>query len=211
MAWAKTLAAILLGHGTAPGPGADTAADGSPAGPPLLLDAGTRTFWSQGAVAPATLVETGAGPRAQESATRRISAMVAARESRPGPAGRPRGNPAFSEAVFVELMRARQYSRAFELLTTECQGRWGSVEAFAAEHAGGVLGRLQGVEVKEVRFLPEWTDPELLIEHREVAELDVEYSLLLGEGPIIVTRTVHLVAVAGKWRSVCYPQARPRL
>lgn len=178
--------------------------------PPLLLDAATRTFWSQGAVAPATLIETGAGPGDQPSAARRVSAMVAAHERRPRPAGRPRGNPAFSEAVFVELMRARQYSRAFQLLSADCQRTWGSVDAFASEHASGVLARLLGVEVKRVRYLPLWEDPERHVTHHDVAELDVEYALTHGEGTTVVPRTVHLVAADGKWRSVCYPHGEQR-
>lgn len=118
---------------------------------------------------------------------------------------RPRANPAFAEAVFVELMRAHQYRRAFELLSSDCRRAWGSPEVFAAAQAQGSMSRLRGVHVKAVRHLDEWTDAERGLTHREVAELDVEYALT-GAEPAAVSRVVHLVADSGKWRSLCYPQ-----
>src|SRR5579862_2751082 len=122
---------------------------------------------------------------------------------------RPRANPAFAEAVFVELMRAHQYRRAFDLLSTDCRRAWGSPEKFAAAQARGSMSRLRGVRVKAVRHLAEWTDAEGGRTHREVAELDVEYTMN-GAEPAVVTRVVHLVADAGKWRSLCYPQGTDR-
>ncbi len=122
---------------------------------------------------------------------------------------RPRANPAFAEAVFVELMRAHQYRRAFDLLSTDCRRAWGSPEEFAAAQARGSMSRLRGVRVKAVRHLAEWTDAEGGTTHREVAELDVEYTMT-GAEPAVVTRVVHLVADAGRWRSLCYPQGTDR-
>ena len=121
---------------------------------------------------------------------------------------RPRANPAFAEAVFVELMRAHQYRRAFDLLSTDCRRAWGSPEVFAAAQARGSMSRLLGVRVKAVRHLAEWTDTERGLTHRGVAELDVEYTMN-GAEPA-VNRVVHLVADAGKWRSLCYPQGTDR-
>ena len=122
---------------------------------------------------------------------------------------RPRANPAFAEAVFVELMRAHQYHRAFDLLSTDCRRAWGSAELFAAAQARGSMSRLRGVRVTAVRHLAEWTDVERGLTHLEVAELDVEYTMH-GTDPALVTRVVHLVADAGKWRSLCYPQGTDR-
>lgn len=122
---------------------------------------------------------------------------------------RPRANPAFAEAVFVELMRAHQYRRAFDLLSTDCRRAWGSPDEFAAAQARGSMSRLRGVRVKAVRHLAEWTDAERGTTHRGVAELDVEYTMN-GAEPAVVTRVVHLVADAGKWRSLCYPQGTDR-
>jgi len=119
--------------------------------------------------------------------------------------GRPRGNPAFSEALFVELMRAKQYRRAYAQLSVDCQLSWGSADAFAAAQGAGAMRRLHGVNVKEVRYLSEWKDPARGTVYREVAELDVEYAL--GErGPVtVLPRVVHLIADGGRWRSLCYP------
>jgi hypothetical protein len=122
---------------------------------------------------------------------------------------RPRANPAFAEAVFVELMRAHQYRRAFDLLSTDCRRAWGSPELFAAAQARGSMSRLRGVRVTAVRHLAEWTDIDRGMTHREVAELDVEYTMN-GAEPAAVTRVVHLVADGGKWRSLCYPQGTDR-
>ncbi|MBV8529376.1 MAG: hypothetical protein JOZ75_13780 [Candidatus Dormibacteraeota bacterium] len=121
---------------------------------------------------------------------------------------RPPANPAFAEAVFVELMRAHQYRRAFDLLSPDCRRVWGSAEEFAAAQARGSMSRLRGVHVRAVRHLAEWTDTERGVTHREVAELDVEYTMS-GAEPAIA-RVVHLVADAGKWRSLCYPQGTDR-
>jgi hypothetical protein len=122
---------------------------------------------------------------------------------------RPRANPAFAEAVFVELMRAHQYRRAFELLSADCRLAWGSPELFAAAQVRGSMSRLRGVRVKAVRHLDEWTDSERGLTHREVAELDVEYTMNGGD-PAVITRVVHMVADGGKWRSLCYPQGTDR-
>jgi hypothetical protein len=172
---------------------------------PLLVDGQSRTFWSRGAPASETLVEASAGGVVAATVGRRVSAMVAAQEGRDGgekaATRRPVADPAFSEAVFVELMRAGQYERAFGLLAPECQERWGSATAFTREQEG--LARLVGVEVHAVRYLPEWSDGER--SYRDVAELDAAYTLRSGHRSKTVPRTVHLVAVDGRWRSLCWP------
>lgn len=206
MAWVRTMAAALLGRvGAVPALPAAGAGEPPPEPAPLLLDATTRTFWSYGALAPATLVETSAGVGGGDSSARRVAALVRSQEDPPRPAGRPRANPAYSEAVFVEMMRARQYERAFKLLSDDCRRSWGSAERFAARHSSHALNHLLGVEVTEVRFLEEWTDPGGHTTHRDVAELDVRYSFARGAGTTSVERTVHLVGAAGRWRCICYP------
>jgi hypothetical protein len=118
---------------------------------------------------------------------------------------RPRGNPAFAEALFIELMRAHQYRRAFEQLSSECQQSWGSAEDFATAQGAGAMGRLRGVRVNDVRYLPEWTDPGRGATYQEVAELQVEYTIGERERATVLRRVVHLVPDAGRWRSLCYP------
>jgi hypothetical protein len=172
---------------------------------PHLVDSHTRTFWSHGAPAPATLVE---AERAEPTAlTRRASTLVADHERGLSSSGRPRSNPAFSEAVFVELMRARQYRRAFSLLSPECQQSWGTLEAFIAAQRIGALATLRGVKVNQVRHLAEWRDPDSGMVHAHAAEMDVEYTIGDESRTISLPRTVHLVAHRGAWRSLCYPTA----
>jgi hypothetical protein len=171
----------------------------------VLVDAATRTFWSRGADDPVTLVESDT-PAAARPLRDRVRAMVAAHDggSRRGNL-RPSGNPAFSEALFVELLRGGQHARAFALLAPDCQLRWGSVERFASAHGEGSLQRLDGVNVVAVRHLDQWVDPHHGDLHRQVAELDVEYRFDAGQRMVRLPRTVHLVAVEGRWRSLSYP------
>jgi hypothetical protein len=172
---------------------------------PHLVDAHTRTFWSRGAIAPATLVETDDASPALH--TRRAATLVADHERGIGESTRPRANPAFSEAVFVELMRARQYRRAYALLSPECQQSWGSLQAFIDAQRIGALVQLRGVRVNEVRQLDNWRDPDSGMVHEHAAELDVLYEMGDGTRSVNVARTVHLVAFGGGWRSLCYPTA----
>jgi hypothetical protein len=172
---------------------------------PHLVDSHTRTFWSHGATAAATLVE---AERADPGAPAgRASTLVADHERGLSDSDRPRANPAFSEAVFVELMRARQYRRAYTLLTPECQQSWGTLEAFIAAQRIGALATLRGVTVNRVRHLEHWRDPDSGMVHAHAAELDVEYTIGDASRTVSLPRTVHLVAHRGAWRSLCYPTA----
>jgi hypothetical protein len=155
-------------------------------------DSGTRAFW--------------AGSETANVTSRRAAALVDAHERGRAPLGsRPPGNPAFSEALFVELMRANQYRRAFSLLSEDCQLSWGSPEAFAEAQGASAMRRLRGVSVKEVRYLPEWTETSRGRTYHDVAELDVEYEVGDPEPVARIRRVVHLVAGGGRWRSICYP------
>ncbi len=165
----------------------------------------TRTFWSRGAIAPATLIE--AEESAPDLPARRAATLVADHERGTAGAHRPRANPAFSEAVFVELMRARQYRRAYALLSPECQQSWGSLQAFIDAQRIGALAQLRGVRVDEVRHLDNWRDPDSGMVHEHAVELDVQYDIGDGTRSVSVPRTVHLVAHRGGWRSLCYPTA----
>jgi hypothetical protein len=169
-----------------------------------LVDSHTRTFWAPGDAAAATLVETdGHG----EIPGQRVRQLLA--RDQPVRSGRPRGNPAFAEAVFVELMRARRYQRAFDQLAPECQRAWGGWGEFAAAQSHGAMRFLQGVEVREVRPVTEWRDPASGVVHAHAVELDADYTLDNGRRRQVIRRTVHLVGVEGKWHSLCYPMRDP--
>lgn len=167
-----------------------------------LVDAGTRTFWSRGSGAAATLVEADGVSRPQRPG--RIAALLATHERGQSDEA-PRANPAFTEALFVELMRARQFRRAFGMLADECRAEWGSEEAFASAQGQGPLDRLRGVKVLEVRHLDEWLDASRGKTYRGVAELEVEYTVEAGASSVAMARVVHLVSRGGRWWSLCYP------
>jgi hypothetical protein len=159
---------------------------------PTQVDAGTRAFW--------------AGSETAKITSRRAAELVDAHERGRVPAGtRPPGNPAFSEALFVELMRAHQFRRAYSLLSEDCQLSWGSAEAFAEAQAASSMRTLRGVSVKEVRYLPQWTDTSRGRTYTDVAELDVEYEVGDPDPVARIRRVVHLVPGGGRWRSICYP------
>jgi len=173
---------------------------------PHLVDSHTRTFWSRGAIAPTTLVEADDQPTTT-SPPRGAATLVAEHERGASSSQRPRANPAFSEAVFVELMRARQYRRAYALLSPECQQSWGTLQAFIDAQRIGALANLRGVSVNRVTQLQGWCDPDSGMVHEHAAELQVEYEMDDGTHNVKVPRTVHLVAFKGSWRSLCYPTA----
>lgn len=187
-------------------PGAAVAAPRSP----LLVDASTWTFWSRGATAAETLVEaSGHAVGRSESVSRRVAAMLEARErTRLGaaPTAPRRGDPAQAELLFIELMRAGSFERAFRLLAPECQVRWGGEAAFAAnQHSAGGHDQVRHVEIRDVQLLDVWPDLDSGRVNREVAELAVEYTVDVGGREVLVERVVHLVLVEGRWRSLCYP------
>ena len=175
--------------------------------PPLLVDAATRTWWNRGAPRSETLVETLADRTTDVAITRRVAALAAGSlpagtlspDRVPGTA-----DPAFAELLLVELLRAGRWERAFEQLAPECQREWGTPEALAIAHAA--LGRsIVGARVASVRALDRWEDEERGMAWTGVAELVVEYALRTPERVRAVRRTVHLVDVDGRWRSLLFP------
>jgi hypothetical protein len=179
----------------------------------VLVDPRTRTFWSRSTGTSTTLVEAAGsegGAVEVETVGRRVAALLAARDAPPPPPVRepdqaPEADPARSEERFVELLRDGRYEAAFTLLAGSCQDRWGSAHAFAAGQ-GTTARNLLGLSVRDARRLAEWVDAEGGCVHRDVVELDVDYRVRLsGSTTATVSRTVHLVAAGGGWRSICYP------
>ncbi len=131
---------------------------------------------------------------------------------RPSPAGRsqpdaiPVNDPAIVERQLVDCLRWRRYEQAYRLLAPDCQAAWGEVATFSQvmrERDDGA--RLASIQVREVHILPRWSDPETQRAHRDVAELAVDYVVVHGGRRRVVRRSVHLLAVDGGWRSLCYP------
>jgi hypothetical protein len=178
----------------------------------VLVDPRTRTFWSRATGTSTTLVEAtdhDDGAVEVDSLGRRVAALLAARDAPPPPPAEPvdepEPDPGRSEERFVELLRDGRYEAAFGLLAAPCQERWGSARAFAAGQGSGAANLL-GLSVRGVRRLPDWADAEGGCVHRDVVELDVDYRVRLSAtATATVSRTVHLVAAGGGWRSICYP------
>jgi hypothetical protein len=174
--------------------------------PSYLVDAHTMTFWKRGAPRSETLVETGVATRTDRVGSR-VAELVALRD-RPAPQRGRRDDPAFVEALMVELLRAGRFERAFDLLAPTCRHLWGSAQAFAAASAGDA-STLAGVDVRAVRHLDDWVDEEHGTLHRDVAELEVTYHIRNGEGTVPVRRVVHQVRDRDGWRSLLFPPPLP--
>ncbi|HXA28580.1 MAG TPA: hypothetical protein VN193_07510 [Candidatus Angelobacter sp.] len=175
----------------------------------LLVDASTWTFWSRGASAAETLIEaTGHPAERNVSVSQKVAAMLEARDrSRHGsaPAVPRYGDPAQAELLFVEMMRAGRFERAYRLMAPECQQRWGNEQEFAIAQQGSGHDQVRGAEVKNVEILDVWPDPDSGRVNREVAELAVEYLIDVGGREVLIERVVHCLLVEGRWRSLCYP------
>jgi len=200
---------------------AEAPEDASPSAPPerpavataprsaLLVDASTWTFWSRGATAAETLVEASGQPvERRASVSQRVASMLEARD-RTGHGAAPavprQGDPAHAELLFVEMMRAGRFERAYRLLAPECQSRWGGEAEFAAAQQGSGHDQVKSAQVKHLEMLEVWPDPDSGRVNRDVAELSVEYLIDVGGREVLIERVVHCVLVEGRWRSLCYP------
>ncbi len=121
---------------------------------------------------------------------------------------RPRAKPEFTESLFFELVRSRQWKRAYDLLSPHCQKVWGSIEAFAAYQRAQGLDRIEKMEVKASRLIKDWADPEHGVTYALAAELDASYTFALGGKLQTQTRKIHLVAEQGAWRALCCPSGK---
>jgi hypothetical protein len=114
-------------------------------------------------------------------------------------------SPADCEERFTELMRDGHFESAWDLLTPDSQESWEHRETFKREMEQRQPSRsLVGSRVREVRFLPTWTDWDTRKTYHQVAELVVDYRIRQRSREMVVTRDVHLVNVSGGWKSVCY-------
>ncbi|HUY98676.1 MAG TPA: hypothetical protein VMW47_13865 [Verrucomicrobiae bacterium] len=119
----------------------------------------------------------------------------------------PVNDPARVERQLVDCLRWRRYDQAWRLLAPDCQAAWGQPSTFAELMRTRDDGaRLASIQVREVHILPRWSDPETRRTHRDVAELAVDYVIILGAGRRrVVRQDVHLLPLDGGWRSLCYP------
>ena len=115
------------------------------------------------------------------------------------------GDPAATEEAFSRHITEGRFDVAWDLLTPDSQESWHGREAFATEMAERQPNKnLLGTNVRQVRLLPIWTDHESRKTYHEVAELVVDYRVRQRQREMLVTRDVHLVNVAGSWKSLCY-------
>jgi hypothetical protein len=114
-------------------------------------------------------------------------------------------DPAGCEELFTRLIRSGSFDSAWDLLTPDSQASWERREVFRHEMAERQPARsLVGSTVREVRFLPSWTDRESRKTYHQVAELVVDYRIRQRSREMVVTKDVHLVNVSGGWKSLCY-------
>ena len=115
------------------------------------------------------------------------------------------GDPAATEEAFTKSVSEGRFADAWDLLTPDSQASWEGKNGFAAEMAARQPTKgLMGTSVRQVRLLPIWTDHETRKTYHQVAELVVDYRVRQRQREMLVTRDVHLVNVAGAWKSLCY-------
>ena len=114
-------------------------------------------------------------------------------------------SPADCEERFTDLMKGGEFDSAWDLLAPDSQASWEHREVFKQEMEQRQPSRsLVGSRVREVRFLPIWTDSASRKTYHQVAELVVDYRIRQRSQELVVTRDVHLVNVSGGWKSLCY-------
>jgi hypothetical protein len=153
------------------------------------------SYWSKGAEQGSVLVEAGPAPKTRSKMTEVLN------PSQDG--GRPRGNPIFTETLFVELLRAGQFSRAYDLLAPVCQVAWKGKAGFADTMVSTPYTLIQKVSVKSSKVVEEWFDGE--VTWKPAAQLEVEYLLQSGRQSKVIKKSVHLVSAEGKWRILLFP------
>jgi hypothetical protein len=115
------------------------------------------------------------------------------------------GDPAATEEAFTKSVSEGRFDAAWELLNPDSQASWDGKEHFAREMAARQPTKnLLGTRVRQVRLLPIWTDHASRKTYHQVAELVVDYRVRQRQREMLVTRDVHLVNVAGAWKSLCY-------
>jgi hypothetical protein len=115
------------------------------------------------------------------------------------------GDPAATEEAFTQSVSEGRFDAAWELLNPDSQASWDGKEHFAREMAARQPTKnLLGTTVRQVRLLPIWTDHASRKTYHQVAELVVDYRVRQRQREMLVTRDVHLVNVAGAWKSLCY-------
>jgi len=113
-------------------------------------------------------------------------------------------DPVHCEETFTRLIGAGEFDRAWDLLTPDSQQSWQRREVFEREMETRAPAQvLVGSKVREVRFLPTWTDRETKKTYHQVAELIVDYRIRHKRQETIVTKDVHLVNISGGWKSLC--------
>jgi hypothetical protein len=114
-------------------------------------------------------------------------------------------SPADCEEMFTTHIRSGHFDSAWDLLTPDSQASWQDRTAFKQEMQSREPARDRlGSTVREVRFLPTWTDQASRRTYHQVAELVVDYHIRNRSRSMVVTRDVHLVNVSGGWKSLCY-------
>jgi len=118
------------------------------------------------------------------------------------------GDPAAIEEAFTKSVSEGRFNDAWDLLNPDSQASWDDKEHFAREMAARQPTKgLLGTRVRQVRLLPIWTDHASRKTYHQVAELVVDYRVRQRQREMLVTRDVHLVNVAGAWKSLCYRTA----
>ena len=119
----------------------------------------------------------------------------------------PPSNAAASvEMRFMKLHAEGRFDEMWDMLAEDAQRAWGGREAFMRE-----MPRLDGdtqlvdMQAMSVALLEGWTDQAHHRTYSHVARLVMRYRVRQQWREWTFDRQVHLVPVAGGWRTLCYP------
>jgi hypothetical protein len=118
--------------------------------------------------------------------------------------------PAAFEMRFTRLQAEGRFEEMWDMVAEEAQRAWGGREAFVREMPRfDDRTELLDVEAISVALLEGWTDLVHGRTYSNVALLVMRYRMRQDWREWTFDRQVHLVPVAGGWRTLCYP-ARAR-
>lgn len=114
--------------------------------------------------------------------------------------------PGTFEARFAGLQRDGRYHEMWDLLAEDAQRSWGGRERFI----GAMARQAEEVQVLETEIGACEVVPECRIRnrtYRNVARLQVRYTVRHQWRELVLDRQVHLIPAAGGWRTLAYPPA----
>ena len=114
--------------------------------------------------------------------------------------------PAAFEMLFMKLHAEGRFDEMWDMIAEDAQRAWGGREMFIrAMPRQGDNTELVDVEVLNINVLDTWTDLRHERTYSNVAQMVLRYRVREQWKDWTLDRQVHLIPVAGGWRTLFYP------